>query len=157
MEKYEIMSLFVRVSLCTLWFGISLVAYIWMHRYEGEIIAEIGYRSPLPAKAVIRNQSHSFVDRLFYWNLCRCAKKDSRNVWVYFAMNILVYIAAAVSAVLFMRCLFLESAREVFRVQMGWLLYAIMFIFTLHFFLDIGLVPSVQKKYGIKQRKKKNK
>lgn len=151
------MSLFVRILLCTLWFSVSLVAHIWIHRYEGAIIVEIGYRSPLPAKYVIHNQTRSFVDRLIYWNLCRCAKKNSRNVWVYFAMNLLVHISSIVSTVLFVHCLFKENTREVFRMQMGWLLYAIMFIFTLHFFLDIGLVPSVQKKYGINQGKKKNK
>lgn len=151
------MNLLVRILFCILWYGISLIAYNWIHWYEGEIIVEIGYRSPLPSKTVIRNQSHSFADKLVYWNLCRCAKKNSRNVWVYFIMNILAYITAVVSTILFAQCLFMENMREAFRMQMGWLLYAIMFIFALHFFLDISLVPSVQKKYGIKYSKKKNK
>ena len=145
----------LRLLIYVVWICFSLVASGFIHRYEGEIIVEIGYRSTLPAKKVIRKQSGSFVNRLFYWSLCKNAKKNTRDVWVYFVMNILSYIAALVSICLFVLCLIKE--KDIWNglyVQMKWFIYSLMFIGGLHFFLDIGLVPSVQKKYGIKKGKK---
>lgn len=146
----------LRLLIYAVWFCLSLVGYRFIHRYEGEVIVEIGYRSPLPAKTVLRNQIDTFLNRVFYWSLCKNAKKNTRGVWVYFVMNIFSHITALISTILFVLCLIKErNIIEGLRVQMGWFLYAVMFIVGLHFFLDIGLVPSVQKKYGIKKGKKK--
>ena len=143
----------LRVLLCFLWFFLSFLAYFFLHRNEGSIIVEIGYRSPFTEKHVISTNSTSFWDKLIYWNLCCNAKKNKREVWVFFGINLLACVATIVSFGILIWCLCKETAYDAFGIQIGWGFYSFLFLWCFHLFLDPALVPSERKRRGFKTKK----
>ena len=117
-------------------------------------IIELGYRS----QKLRYQKSKTNVplwDTITHWTLCNKAKINTKIVWVYFAMNmclVLLALYSVASTVVFV--VFFET-KKMLLSQLQTFMRPLLPWGVVWFFLDIFLVPSEQKRYGLKNNHKK--
>jgi len=133
-------------ELLTLW------VFKHFHQVDRSCIIELGYRSS--SKNFKKpSKSTPLWDRILHWSLCKEAKKMKASVWLYFLCNLIVVIAAIGSVILACVLIFFAEIREILLYQLMCLFGTVFVWIGLHFFLDIFLLPSEQKRRGVKSKK----
>ena len=134
---------------------IFMFFYALFHKMERGSICEIGYRlrekrNPNPPKV------ETLCDRLLYWNLCKNARFDIRIVWIYFSLNVFVIVGAIISVVLAVAItIYVDKLSEAILYQLGYFVTFLEIWALLHFAIDIFCLPSVRKRYGWTDKKRK--
>ena len=146
----------LKILLSFIYFFLSGFVYFIGHQLEGENIVELGYSSPLHPQKVIIAQSTSKADYLIYWNLTNRARRNKKTVWLYFAFNIMILIYAISSFLCLIYSFWFQSIEECFVLQCGWLVLTIVFHGGVTFVPGLLFLPSVQKRYRIKHKRKSN-
>lgn len=129
------------------------VLWIFVDVMKSNII-ELGYRSQ---KLRYKKEKNNLPlwDRMIHWSLCKNAKINTKIVWLYFIMNlylVMVSVCSAVSLVVFILCF---ETKQLLLYQLQFLFYPLFPWGIVLFFLDIFLLPSEQKRYGLENKHKK--
>ena len=79
----------------------------------------------------------NFLNKLLNWSLCLDAKFNRKTVWIYFACNIFLVMAALGSVILSCVVIFFYNAKEVLLIHLEYFV-AIVFIWAIaHYFIDL--------------------
>ena len=134
----------IKYAVSLLCYFFSMFFYGLLNRLIRSNIAEIGYRAHNKKKKV--NPSPRW-DNLLAWSLCKKAKQNQKIVWIYFAMNILVCLCAAVSGILFLVLPLCLDIRNMIVSQLAFSLDVLCVIIVVKTILDQQFVPSEKKRH----------
>ena len=117
-------------------------------------IIELGYRSQK-----IRYQKPKtnipLWDIITHWTLCKKAKINTKIIWLYFAMNMCLVLLALYSIGSTVVFAVFFDIKTMLLLQLQTFMWPLLPWGVVWFFLDIFLVPSEQKRYGLKNNHKK--
>lgn len=139
-------SLFCQVFACFLFY--------MLRSMNKSAIVEVGYRSQTCFHKP-QSSKPSVWDRVFYWNLCKKAKRNFGQVWLYFSCNALTCFAWGFSPVLCILCICCMDLRNLILWELGYILGSLFLITLVRFLLDLMFLPSERKRYGMDNKQKK--
>ncbi len=135
--------------------GIAFFVFYLLHTIDGSAIVEIGYNSISKKRLKKKKIACPRWDHFLHWSLANNAPRCRNYVWIYFGLHLLACFGLIVSVVLF----FIPVSIEAWHGKIGGQLYWSLGIFTVHtgirIILDILILPSEKRRYGVRSKKDK--
>lgn len=127
--------------------------FYFLRMWNKSAIVEVGYRNnrfnkPADKKLPIWN-------RIFYWELCKKAKRNHSTVWYYFVCNFVLCFAWAFFPLLCIFCICFMDLRNLLLWELGYTIGILFGITIVRIPLDLIYLPSEQKRYGIEKKQNK--
>ena len=134
--------------------GFTWFLFSMLRGMNKSAIVEVGYRSQNHLRKP-QSRKLPLWDRALYWSLCKNAKQNPGQAWLYFGCNILTCLAWAFSPVLCILCIFYMDLRNLILWELGYTLGSLFLIVLIRFPLDLMFLPSERKRYGLDNKQKK--
>lgn len=137
---------FVACAICDV-IGLYLVRLC--NTFERDNIVEIGYRSHTK-KYKKPCGSVSAWDRTLHWSLCKDAKIKKKSIWIYFACNAYLVVAAVVSIIISCILAICYVPKDALFYKLGYYIIVFAIWGGAHLVLDLLFLPSEQRRYGMR-------
>lgn len=121
--------------------------------FEKRAIIELGYRSS-GMKYKDPYAKKPLWDRVLFWSLTKNSKTKNPFVWLYFSFNLLELSVTVGSLIYTCVLLAVAGVKELLLYQLTYIVSISAMWALLHHFPDLCLLPTIQKKYGIKTNKR---
>lgn len=130
----------------------AIFIFYLLHLIDGNALLELGYRPAAGRRMRKQERELPKWDQFLHWTMTRLAKFQSVKLWFYWGLHVFAVLGLCVSVVLF----FLPIPISDWRSRMSVELYCPIVTFIAHtgirIVIDLLVLPSEQKRYGIRKK-----
>ena len=132
---------------------VAVFVFYLLHFIDGNAILELGYRPGARRRMKKEKKELPKWDQFLHWSLASQAKNKSSKVWFYWGIHLVAVIGFGVSVILFFIPIPLSDWRGRISIELYCPVVTFIVQTIIRIIVDLLILPSEQKRYGIRKNK----